>query len=363
MPSSRDYLSIDAPVNHSQDNLQGEHTCLFSVIMPVYNGEMYLESAVQSVIQQTMPAWELLIADDGSKDNSLAIAKKMAEKDSRIRVVQHPDGGNRGVSATRNLAIGQARGEFLAMLDCDDVWLPGKLERDAEAISTYPGVVFLYSRAEVIDQHGVLMNHDHPALNRPAVFGTGTPGMLTDAFLNIMKKDIQIPTSTVVCRKEPALRSGGFDETTGDVEDTLLWYLVIEQGDLFFHDRVLVQYRIHEQSWNALNREASKRMGRRLHLYTLLIERVTRDHRQLVSRNLVFTGNKILIRNCLLYPWCRPALVIKKTGQALKNPSVHLRHKFLLIAWVFPSEIILLIPRLLKHVLFPARNVRGKHPR
>ncbi len=331
--------------------------------MPVYNGELYLESAVQSVIQQTMPDWELLIADDGSKDNSLAIAVTMAEKDSRIRVLQHPDGGNRGVSATRNLAISQARGEFLAMLDCDDVWLPGKLERDAEAIGTYPGLVFLYSRAEVIDRDGVRMNQGDPALNRPAVFGTGTPGMLTDAFLNIMKKDIQIPTSTVVCKKEPVLKSGGFDETTGDVEDTLLWYLVIEQGDLFFHDRVLAQYRIHEQSWNALNKEPSKRMGRRLHLYTLLIERVTMDHRPHVSWNLVHTGNRILIRNCLLYPWPRPVFVMKKTGQTLKNPSVHLRHKFLLITRIFPAEIIFLIPRLLKHVLFPARNVGSKHPR
>lgn len=101
---------------------------LVSIIMPCYNGEKYLPDAIQSVINQTFPDWELIIVDDHSTDNSITIIEEFCKKESRIRFFHTAK--STGLPATpRNLGIQEARGRYIAFLDCDDMWLPTKLER------------------------------------------------------------------------------------------------------------------------------------------------------------------------------------------------------------------------------------------
>ena len=100
---------------------------LVSVIMPAYNAERFIEAAVRSVMAQTVTDWELLILDDGSKDNTAAVAAKMASEDDRIRFL--PNEANMGVARTRNRGFELCRGRFVALLDSDDIWLPEKLEQ------------------------------------------------------------------------------------------------------------------------------------------------------------------------------------------------------------------------------------------
>ena len=95
-----------------------------SVILPVYNGERFLRGAVESVLAQTLPEWELLIVDDGSKDASGAICDELAARDARIRAFHQPNGG---VNAARAIGIDHARGEFLTFLDADDALFPHAL--------------------------------------------------------------------------------------------------------------------------------------------------------------------------------------------------------------------------------------------
>src|SRR5437764_627301 len=98
-----------------------------SVIVIAYNGEAYLAQAIDSVLAQSFQDFELLVVDDGSSDRTRPIAEAFrAATRPRVRVLAHADGGNRGMSAARNLGLSQARGEFIAFLDADDVWLPGK---------------------------------------------------------------------------------------------------------------------------------------------------------------------------------------------------------------------------------------------
>jgi glycosyltransferase involved in cell wall biosynthesis len=99
---------------------------LVSVIMPAYNSEQFLVQSVRSVMAQTFSDWELLIIDDASKDQTLAISQQMADADSRIRVI--PSLKNAGVANARNLGMAGARGQYLAFLDSDDLWLPAKLK-------------------------------------------------------------------------------------------------------------------------------------------------------------------------------------------------------------------------------------------
>jgi teichuronic acid biosynthesis glycosyltransferase TuaG len=96
-----------------------------SVITPVWNAEATLAAAVASVRDQTMADWEMLLVDDGSTDGSPVLIAALAREDRRIRPLGLP--GNQGVAAARNAGIRAARGRFLAFLDADDLWYPGKL--------------------------------------------------------------------------------------------------------------------------------------------------------------------------------------------------------------------------------------------
>lgn len=92
---------------------------LVSIITPVYNGEKYISETIDSVLQQTYPDWEMIVVDDGSKDNSATIVRQYAEKESRITLLQQPNGGS---ASARNNGIRHANGQYIALLDSDDLW-------------------------------------------------------------------------------------------------------------------------------------------------------------------------------------------------------------------------------------------------
>jgi len=99
---------------------------LVSVVTPVYNAQKFVGSCIDSVLAQSYPNWEMLIVDDASKDQSAVIIKQYAESDNRIKLTSLKE--NRGAAYCRNLATEQARGEYIAFLDADDVWFPQKLQ-------------------------------------------------------------------------------------------------------------------------------------------------------------------------------------------------------------------------------------------
>lgn len=98
---------------------------LVSIITPLYNAERYVGQTIESVIAQTYPEWEMIIINDGSKDNSLAVAESYATKDPRIHVFSQPNGG---CAAARNHGLREATGRYYAFLDSDDYWDPTFLE-------------------------------------------------------------------------------------------------------------------------------------------------------------------------------------------------------------------------------------------
>src|SRR5919198_1004258 len=103
---------------------------LVSAIIIFLNAERFIQEAIESVFAQTYDAWELLLVDDGSTDGSTAIARRYAEQHpGKVRYLEHNGHQNRGKSASRNLAIRNCTGEYIAFLDADDVWLPRKLEQ------------------------------------------------------------------------------------------------------------------------------------------------------------------------------------------------------------------------------------------
>lgn len=123
---------------------------LVSIIVPAYNAGKYIAETIDSVIAQTYSNWELIIVNDGSSDNTLPIIETYSHKDTRISFITKP---NTGVSDTRNTGIAKARGEFIAFLDADDVWLPNNLEKKTDYLKNHPDIDFVFSNMLQADQY------------------------------------------------------------------------------------------------------------------------------------------------------------------------------------------------------------------
>jgi glycosyltransferase involved in cell wall biosynthesis len=242
---------------------------LVSVIMPLYNGEAFLEAAVASVRAQSWKNWELLIVDDGSKDGSLQRARRLAGDDPQVRVLQHPGGANRGVSHTRNLAIESSTGDWIALLDCDDVWLPDKLARQIDVLRAHPDLCLVYSKAQVIDDAGRIVERQLHNMNRPPVFGNGVPDTPVHDFEGFLRGRYWPPTASVIFPRAAAAACGNFEPLPYQVEDTLLFARLAARGALWFTDEVLVQYRIHGKQWNSRLNPSKHAEGRFCYLSAL----------------------------------------------------------------------------------------------
>lgn len=121
--------------------MQGERDDLplVSCVIIFLNGEKYIGDAIESVIAQSYPNWELILVDDGTTDGATAIAKSYAAAHpDRITYTEHPNHENRGMSASRNAGIRCAKGKYVALLDADDIWLPDRLKRHVEVLERNP---------------------------------------------------------------------------------------------------------------------------------------------------------------------------------------------------------------------------------
>ncbi|MEQ8390875.1 MAG: glycosyltransferase family 2 protein [Thalassospira sp.] len=171
-----------------------------SVIIPAYNRASLLSRAVDSARTQDFQDLEILIVDDGSSDGTAEVANEIAQKDSRIRVIKHEQ--NRGEAAARNTGLRNSRGRYLAFLDSDDSWLPGKLTRQHELIKTADPNVIAVATSQIIvapdgsrsvekdSWHFKLPVTQRNLLTRGCAIGLG---------------------GNLLMRREPALAAGEFD--------------------------------------------------------------------------------------------------------------------------------------------------------
>lgn len=110
-----------------------------SIIIPMFNSKPYVFEAIESVINQSFPNWELILVDDCSKDDAPDIVKNKYGSDARIKLIQNP--ANVGAGISRNVGLQNARGRFVAFLDSDDVWLPSKLEKQLEHMRLHDAAI------------------------------------------------------------------------------------------------------------------------------------------------------------------------------------------------------------------------------
>ena len=123
---------------------------LVSIITPLYNGEKYVAQTIESVLAQTYPHWEMIVVNDGSRDRSEQIVREYTERDPRIRLFSQSNGGS---ASARNNGIRRAEGQYIALLDADDLWEPFFLESQL-ALMRDKGALLVYGSHKRIDEAG-----------------------------------------------------------------------------------------------------------------------------------------------------------------------------------------------------------------
>lgn len=124
---------------------------LVSIIMPAYNCEKYISESINSVLEQTYKNYELIIIEDGSKDQTVDIITDFLKKDNKIKLIKNKV--NKGVSYSRNIGINYSSGEWVAFLDSDDMWTSDKLEKQMMYVSKNKNVEFLYTGSSFINEN------------------------------------------------------------------------------------------------------------------------------------------------------------------------------------------------------------------
>lgn len=185
-----------------------------SVVLIFLDGEPYMREAIDSVVDQTYDDWELLLVDDGSTDGSTELARAYADRwGPEVRYLEHEGHRNLGMSATRNLGIGEARGEYVAFIDADDVWLPQKLTEQVEVLASHPDVAMVYGRdlywhSWNASREGRDLRDHLPALGVPAGRVVQPPTLLPRFLLS--SAIVPSPTGIMV-RRAAIERVGGFE--------------------------------------------------------------------------------------------------------------------------------------------------------
>lgn len=248
-----------------------------SVIMNCLNGERYLREAMDGVFAQTYTDWEIVFWDNASTDSSADIAKRYGE---RVRYFRSEE--TYPLGKARNLAIAQARGEYVALLDCDDVWLPDKLDKQVPLGDADSSIALIYSDSFFIDQDGMVIGR---------CFKRAPPA--EDAFIGLLTRRNFIPCLTVLMRRMVVEKVGGFNPALGYAEDFDLFLRILREHKSAYVKEPLAKYRIHGGAITAAGLPNSTREG---------IGVIKETAKSLPALSL---HNRWAIRRRLIGLWCK----------------------------------------------------------
>ena len=217
---------------------------LVSIIVPVYNVEKYICETIECVRQQTYDKWELLLVEDCSKDNTVAVLEKYLDEvqDERVRLIRQEK--NNGAARSRNLGLKKARGRYIAYLDADDLWVPEKLEKEL-AFMEKKQAAFAFTGYEFADENGKGLGK---VVRVPETLTYKQALKNTTIFTTTVMFDTQKIDKNFL--EMPIIKS----------EDTALWWKVLRKGYVAYGlDENLVRYRrvgksLSSNKWEALRR-------------------------------------------------------------------------------------------------------------
>ena len=194
-----------------------------SVVIPAYNAASFLPRCLQSVFAQTLKPDEVIVVDDGSADNSAALAEELG-----ATVIRRSNGGP---AAARNAGIKSASNEWIALLDADDLWAPDKLERQTRCIR--PATVLVYTGIRMFDDNGV----------RGVV-----PAVDASSARKMLRYTNPITPSTVIVKRDAILQLGGFRDGISGCEDWEMWFRLQRLGQFEAVSDPLADYYVYPKS-------------------------------------------------------------------------------------------------------------------
>ena len=263
-----------------------------SVVMPVWNGEAYLREAIDSILFQTFTDFELIIVDDGSTDGTAKILASY--HDARLRVFRLD---HAGIVVALNFGIAQAKAEWIARQDADDVSLPHRLEAQWKALQLNPHAVLAHTDAECIGDENRTTGHARFPKTR--------------AFMALrLCYQCPIVHSTVLFKKETALAAGGYLPDERHAEDYSLWGRMLERGEFVGLPDKLLKLRRHSMSVSHQNAETQMALTKKIatrHCKNFM--RLSDEDAQMAHRILATSS-----RECKWADWwwfltyCAPAL-------------------------------------------------------
>lgn len=216
-----------------------------SVIIPAYNAAAFIGEALDSVLAQTVPPEEVVVVNDGSTDNTLAILKDYeARFNGRLHILDQP---NAGVASARNAAFGRASGDIVAMLDADDVYFPAFIETVRQAFTAMPDIVLFFADTEILEASGPtgrLNSEGKPVRTMPARAVGDLFQAEGSAFTRLLGGSF-IPVCATAVRRDVALLAGLFDLNIRTSEDRDFFCRMSLRGPFGFSRRVLAYERIH----------------------------------------------------------------------------------------------------------------------
>lgn len=197
---------------------------LVSVIIPTYNHAHYLPESIGSILAQSYRHFELIVVDDGSRDDTEAVVQRC--NDGSIRYIRQL---NRGLAAARNRGLTEARGEFAAFLDADDRFLPDHVRVSVAALGDNAEVAFVCGDLRTFGYHD--FDHVHACAPAP------------DHFASLLRGCFIVNVGACLFRRSALLAVGGFDETCRACEDWDLFFRLLRHASLFCHHTVVLEYR------------------------------------------------------------------------------------------------------------------------
>jgi glycosyltransferase involved in cell wall biosynthesis len=206
-----------------------------SIILPTFDRLEYLPAAIESVFAQSFTDWELLVADDGSSGDTRTFLQALADP-PRVRVIWLAHSGKPCV--VRTAALREARGEYVAFLDSDDVWLPGKLATQMASLRRHPQRQWSYTRFAQVDGAG------HARAGANITDWPAPGGWILE---KLLKDETVIALPSVVVSRQLLQQLGGFDEELVMCEDDELWLRLAAYSEIDGIDEPLTLIRRHGQ--------------------------------------------------------------------------------------------------------------------
>jgi len=232
-----------------------------SAVVPAYNRADYLAEALDSALAQAFDGLEVVVVDDGSTDATPEVLRRYGE---RIRVHRQE---NAGQSAAVNRGVDLARGEFVAFLDSDDAWLPGKLARAVPLLEAEPAAALLYAAVEMMDAAGRAVADPRPPRRTPS-----------GAVLGHLLEENFVRTPTAVFRREAFLAAGGYDPALRCVNDWDMWLRLATGRPVLRDPAPAARYRLHGDQAVRLRRRLAEERVTVLERHLPRIERDSPPH-------------------------------------------------------------------------------------